>query len=261
MRRYVFQLADQSNVVGNNVGCEMKTEAFTPYQYQCMPATNFQRMKDGLELHVVPSEYRENYDKYFNKKIRPDENLIIEARKEPVFSYYKKPIKNTESYSSVTIAQIYEIIREPKYFKEQTDFIRSLSDKTEQSQYKATQFDYVTFSGIFSSRGNDNMIAHSGLIAIDFDHVPSVGALRSQLLADVLIDVDLLFMSPRGNGLKLVTSIDLSKGTHAQYFYSFRKYFFQNYAVAIDESGKDVSRACFLCHDAEVFIHLKHRIK
>lgn len=236
----------------------MIIKSFTPYQWQRVPAKCYQEMRDKLILRNVDEKYRESFLKYYNQKNILNENLIIEARKEPMFSYYIHPVTNTKPYKAISLAQVYDVIKDPKKFGSSTDTFRAITDKTKGKQYKAVNFDYVTFSGVFSSRSDDNLISHSGLLSLDFDHADSVGALRSQLLADVMIDVDLLFISPSGNGLKLVTSIDLSKGTHAQYFYSFRNYFMQKYGVKIDECCNDVSRACFICHDPEVFIHPKH---
>ncbi|MFN5784539.1 MAG: BT4734/BF3469 family protein [Flavobacteriia bacterium] len=35
-------------------------------------------------------------------------------------------------------------------------------------------------------------------------------------------------------------------------------YLKHNYRIEADPSGKDISRACFLCHDPNAFIHPKH---
>jgi hypothetical protein len=45
---------------------------------------------------------------------------------------------------------------------------------------------------------------------------------------------------------------------HCDYFLAVAKYIRDNYGLEIDQSGKDVSRACFLPYDPDVFINPKY---
>lgn len=62
-----------------------------------------------------------------------------------------------------------------------------------------------------------------------------------------------MFISPSGNGLKIVFKIDLTLGTHEEYFSALSQYFKTEINIDVDLSGKDISRACFICYDPEVF--------
>jgi hypothetical protein len=42
---------------------------------------------------------------------------------------------------------------------------------------------------------------------------------------------------------------------HGNYFAVVANYILQTYGVAVDKSGRDLSRACFLPHDPRVFIN------
>jgi hypothetical protein len=82
-----------------------------------------------------------------------------------------------------------------------------------------------------------------------------VEKLRFQLLQDEYFDTQLLFRSPSGNGLKWIISIDTATTMHGNYFAAVANYVLQTYGIAVDKSGRDLSRACFLPHDPQTFIN------
>jgi hypothetical protein len=181
----------------------------------------------------------------------------MEPNKIPVFSYYRAPIENILPDREINLLQAYRLIR-GRDFSEQTACLRSISDDAEARSYKAANFDYVTFSGIFFRRNDQSLMHHSGLLTLDFDHLKDVAGLKSGLLHDEYFETELLFVSPSGAGLKWIISIDLDKGTHAEWFRAVSQYIRTTYGLEIDKSGKDISRACFLPSDPDVFINLKY---
>ena len=172
------------------------------------------------------------------------------------FSYFKKPASNTLPSETFTLFDAYNYIIGDNA-KEATEKLRSISDVPTAKQFKKYNFDYCTFSGTFTSRADKNLIAHSSLLCLDFDHLKNLDKLRAQLLEDEYFDTQLLFRSPSGNGLKWIIEIDLSKASHADYFRAVANYIKHTYSVEVDKSGKDVSRACFLPHDPDCFINQK----
>lgn len=99
------------------------------------------------------------------------------------FSFFRKPILNTEPLRAVGIIDIYRYIV-GHYAMLPTAALRNLTNKAEAKRYKATHFDYCTFSGLFRKRREDDLLMHSGLMCIDFDHVPDLIDLKQRLLAD-----------------------------------------------------------------------------
>jgi len=173
------------------------------------------------------------------------------------FSFYAPPVKNTVPCRVMNLLEVYQLIKSDHY-QWQTESLRTITDPIVARNYKASHFSYCTFSGTFTKRKNEALIEHSGLITIDFDHVPDVVELKKALLADANLETELLFKSPSGDGLKLIISIDLEQGTHLEYFLSISNYIKTTYKLDIDPTGKEVSRACFLCFDDEVYINPKH---
>ncbi|RXP54557.1 VirE protein [Lutibacter sp. HS1-25] len=174
-------------------------------------------------------------------------------------SFYKAPIRNVFPFKTLKLHEIHSLITSDKY-KNTTASLREIQDLKEKRKFKANNFDYVTFSGEFERRNDNNLIKHSSLITIDFDHLPNLNEVKKQLLEDEYFETELLFTSPSGDGLKWVIKIDLSQATHQEFFKAVSNYLQQKYKLEVDQSGKDISRACFLSHDPTAFLHKKHSI-
>ena len=135
------------------------------------------------------------------------------------FSFFRKPIQNIEPIRAVGIVDVYRYII-GHYAQPQTEALRLMMSSSEAKRYKATHFDYCTFSGLFRKRNEKELIMHSGLMCLDFDHVDNIGELKQQLLNHEYFDTELLFVSPSGNGLKWIIPVDLKGWEHSRYFIS-----------------------------------------
>ena len=171
-----------------------------------------------------------------------------------LFSFFKSPITNTKPHKAVTLLQIYNAIK-GDYYRDRIQKLRAISDVGQARLFKSANFDYCTFLGVFTTRNDKALIKHSGLLCLDFDHLQCVEKLRFQLLKDEYFDTQLLFVSPSGDGLKWIISIDTAATQHGAYFAAVANYILQTYGVAVDKSGRDISRACFLSHDPQAFIN------
>ena len=181
--------------------------------------------------------------------------MVSENRSQsPLFSFFKAPVSNTKPHKAVSLLQIYNVIK-GDYYKDRTQKLRTISDVVQARKFKAGNFDYCTFSGTFENRNDKALIKHSGLLCVDFDHLNSVSTLFNRLLQDDYFDTQLLFRSPSGDGLKWIIFIDTTQVTHGNFFAAVANYILQTYGVAVDKSGRDISRACFLPHDPQAFIN------
>lgn len=177
----------------------------------------------------------------------------------PRFSFFYAPISNTQPAAEVTLYGIFRAIR-GKRFEYKTRELRLIQSHEKARAYKARYFDYVCFSGTFGKRGDKHLLKHSGLLTLDFDRVADLPGLKNELLNDNYFETQLMFISPSGNGLKWIVSIDLNKYSHLDWFNAIAYYVGMKYSLEVDKSGKDVSRACFLCWDPEVYINPKYRL-
>ena len=172
----------------------------------------------------------------------------------PRVSFFLRPISNTKPYAQVNLLQLHKLIQGNRY-KPRTERLRAFTDPQEASKFKQENFDYVTFGGVFSKRSDKALLQPSGLLVLDFDKVNDLPGLRKTLLGDPLFITQLLFKSPSGKGLKWIISVDLKQCTHQEWFAAVASYLDTTLQVTVDRSGKDISRACFLCHVPDVYIN------
>ena len=193
----------------------------------------------------------------------PSEELLEQLLKSEAdarlskFSYFRAPISNTRPSESLNLPQLYTRIAGP-LFEQQTQALRQLEDPKQARQYKAAHFPYVTFGGCFEKRSDKQLLQPSGLLVMDLDDLPEVAPVREALIAQTSYETELLFVSPSGNGLKWVTAYSPQQISHQEYFRELSCYLEAVFALTPDPSGRDLSRACFICRDEEVFIHRRY---
>lgn len=223
---------------------------FAAHHYKLEGQELLQKINEELHLHI--GEVNEFYGNHQSKVLVPEQPTDF-----PKFSFYKCPISNTQPYWSMTIPEMHRLIKSSEY-KQRTEELRNITNSDLACRYKRSHFDYVTFSGVFSKRGDAYLRKPSGLLTLDFDHVSYLRELKETLLHDQSLDTVLLFYSPSGNGLKWIIPVDLNKCTYQEWFAGVSGYLKQKYQLEVDKSGKDISRACFLPHDPEVYINPKY---
>ncbi len=167
------------------------------------------------------------------------------------FSFFADGIMQTKPTKATQIKVVAKAISGDTKLKARTEALRSETDKKKRESLKS-KLPYVTFSGIFSSRKIEGLLNHSGLICVDLDHIGTNGEIKQlQEKIKEVIDPVLMFVSPSGNGLKAVFAVDMTAGSHLEYYYALERFFNQQLNIKIDPQCKDVSRACFLAHDPE----------
>lgn len=227
---------------------------FAELHYKLTGYELLEKLNEELHLHIG-----ENHHFYRNQK-----SVEVETKAEskptvhiPKFSYFKAPVSNIHPKNTLSLVEAYELIKSTPY-SSITEQLRAIEAKDEARKFKASKFDYATFSGTFEKRNDKALISHSGLMTIDFDHITNLQQLKNQLLNDEYFETELLFVSPSGDGLKWIIPIDITESTHQNYFKAIANYIKAVYQLEVDKSGKDVSRACFLPSDPEVFINPKY---
>ena len=115
---------------------------------------------------------------------------------------------------------------------------------------KKKKLPIVCFSGEFSSRADDALFEHSGLIVLDFDHVDVNETIQALGTDDYIRSC---WVSPSGDGVKALVKIT-NPERHRDHFRSLISYFEKQYCLHIDESGSNESRACFESYDPDIII-------
>jgi hypothetical protein len=173
----------------------------------------------------------------------------------PKFSYFKAPVTNTNPAKEIDLLQLFKAITGTHY-KQLTETYRAMKTGTDKNNFKKTRFDYVTFAGTFNARKSENLKNLSGYACFDFDHVQNIDVFKNLLAADIKLNAQMVFISPSGDGLKMILFND--DGDPYDEFYSdvtnYLKSNYPSFGGSLDAKTKDTARACFVCHDANCYI-------
>lgn len=136
---------------------------------------------------------------------------------------------------------------------------------------KAALLPYVTPCGVFTRRNCRSLLKPSGLVVVDIDHLDSLQEaerMRRTLFDDPFLCPVLCFISPGGRGVKAFVPCRPRHTANATQDVAESIYWAMNYVdmayggntqdiltgKGVDTSGKDIVRACFLCHDPEALL-------
>ncbi len=160
-------------------------------------------------------------------------------------------IKNTDTPFHISVHTVIDRIRDGKS-KELVTQIRKEKNKSERNELKK-KLPSVCFSGKFSKRADNSLLEHSGLICLDFD-----GYAKQR---DMIQDKDKMmkdkytfcvFVSPSGNGLKVLVKIPNDAENHVKYFQSLENYYNSNH---FDTTSKNISRVCYESYDPLIYVN------
>jgi len=127
--------------------------------------------------------------------------------------------------------------------------IRFENDKKERNNLKM-QLPSICFSGIFLSRSNDKCEKHSGLVAIDFDHLgDQIEIVKKRMINDPYTLS--CFVSPSGDGLKVIVKIPAKILTHADSCRALVDYYSNDKL----DNFEDVARVCYESFDPDIYIN------
>lgn len=166
-------------------------------------------------------------------------------------TFYKNALDNIGS--PITVQAAIHLITSGRYDK-QIQALRKVTDKDANANLKK-KLPAVTWSGTFSKRNVKGLTEYSRIICIDIDKLTTDELLRIQALLRRDPFVMFMFISPNGNGLKVLITTTGTDADHAQLFLTLEQYFLDQYQITIDKSCKDVSRLCFLSSHAEAYLN------
>jgi len=130
--------------------------------------------------------------------------------------------------------------------------IRLEKDKSERNEIKKN-LPAICFSGTFTKRNDGALTEHSGLICLDFDGYKKQKELLSQKESLTKNKyVYSVFISPSGNGLKVLVKVPQDADNHVNYFNSLEKHFNSPY---FDKTCKNLSRVCYESYDPLIYIN------
>lgn len=116
------------------------------------------------------------------------------------------------------------------------------------------QLKAVTFSGVYKGgRKVENLTEYNSLVVLDFDGL-------NEKLPEVRYIVNkckytfACFLSPKGNGLKVLVCVQSTLETHSQIYQAVADHYYNLTKSELDQKCKDVGRLCFYSYDPDLVI-------
>jgi len=136
--------------------------------------------------------------------------------------------------------------------KELVKKIRLEKRKPERNEIKK-ELPAICFSGSFNKRADNALVSHSGVICLDFDgYTKTKELLQDKEMLSKNKYVFSVFISPSGNGLKVLVKVPADPENHTNYFNSLEKYFNSPY---FDKTSKNLSRVCYESYDPLIHVN------
>jgi len=156
-----------------------------------------------------------------------------------------------------TISAILEEIKAGKYKHAITYLRKSLSEKKMEAYEKAKKsLPAFTPSGKFEGgRKLEFLVEYSNVMILDIDKLSAADLQNAKHLANQSEFTLASFVSPSGNGLKILVKIDTPKAQHKETFLKVQAYYENLLKLEIDKSGKDLTRLCFYSADENLYLN------
>jgi hypothetical protein len=114
-----------------------------------------------------------------------------------------------------------------------------------------------TPSGLFAGgRKLEYLKQYSGFIILDIDKLSDDKLLSTKETIIKSPFCYACFISPSGNGLKILVKVNSGKESHKETFIQLQNHFEQLLNVNIDKSGKDITRLCFVSFDPDIYVNV-----
>lgn len=202
-------------------------------------------------------------------------------------SFYKDSSDSTGQ--EVDFKKITSAIKTGKYAGLIKD-IRSTKDVKDRDALKRSLPSFTAAGVFYPTRGLYNCTEPSGLMILDVDDKVVINKRKvkqysfvEEIWHDVATDIHThaAFISPGGNGMKIITKIgkvqivdgdgQVSEGDvhtfperivdiYRAAFEKIRLHYAFTYGITLDRSGKNVNRICYMSHDSDIVLRSSYKL-
>ncbi|MCK0134913.1 VapE domain-containing protein [Arenibacter sp. S6351L] len=156
--------------------------------------------------------------------------------------------------SDINLQEVLSIIKKGSIQKE---LILSIRDQQATGEdYSSSKRKLASFTpcGTFkNSHKASDLSVYSKLVVLDIDKLGERKIKQVKKSAIECLYSYAVFISPSGTGLKILIKVDTDKDMHDVAFEQVKNHYESLMGVEIDQSGKDVSRLCFVSYDPELY--------
>ena len=156
-----------------------------------------------------------------------------------------------------SISIILEEIKTGKYKPGIVYLRKSLAENKTEAYNKAKKsLPAFTPSGKFvGGRKLEFLADYSNCIILDIDKLSAADLQNAKHLSNQSEFTYASFISPSGNGLKIIVKINSDKANHKEAFLLVQAHYEAILKLEIDKSGKDVTRLCFYSWDENLYLN------
>ena len=129
-----------------------------------------------------------------------------------------------------------------------------LEGKMEEADELKKKLPAFTPSGTFEGGIKpDCLIQYSSIIVLDYDNLTAEQLVAVFAVAKALPYTFSCFLSPKGNGVKILVEVTSSKEYHKQAYNQIADFYEKNTGLPIDRSGSNINRLCFVSYDPNIY--------
>jgi hypothetical protein len=141
-------------------------------------------------------------------------------------------------------------------YKEPVEVIRKLIAEGQEKEADKLKKQLLGFtpSGTFANgRKAELLTQYSGYVILDLDKLNPSDLEKAKSIASSITHTFAAFVSPSGNGLKIIVAVNSTAEHHNLAFQQVSDYYENQLQLNLDPSGKDVSRLCFMSYDPDCY--------
>lgn len=143
-------------------------------------------------------------------------------------------------------------------YRKQVEQVRRFLQQGNQEAFDKEKKSLPAFtpSGLFQGgHRQEHLQAYSGLLVLDLDKLPETVLALAKQAAIQSPYTHAAFVSPSGNGLKVLVKVSSSAEAHKQAFAQVKAHYEKELELTVDESGSDVTRLCFVSFDSGLYLN------
>ncbi len=170
---------------------------------------------------------------------------------------YNSTVYEAENLQQITLREIFNDICTSENLKKHTEILRAVENGEEQKKYKQNKLPYFNLGSFHNNHRKNINLKSSSFFLFDYDHLDNqLDAMKSRLKADDTVFA--YFVSPRGNGLKVIYRLE-NEITDPAFFSQLYKHYANDFKIDLGEEPdktSDPSRPCYFSYDPSLYFNI-----
>ena len=158
-------------------------------------------------------------------------------------------------FKKVEVQKVLQQIQKGHWEKKINDIRYHLKNGNENEAAKIkSNLPCITISATFKERRKKDYIdSYTGLLHLDYDKLENAEEVKTNLIS--IPYTYSAFISPSGNGVKVLVKSDNAMSSHEVAFNSLREYYDKIVSVKSDSHVKDITRLCYMSYDPDLYLN------